>query len=108
MIYGHICRNSLKSARETMDENHSEVVCMECGEVTGLTIVDNGFGDDFGGVSDYQCETKCCGSCEWLGGCSSCDKVEPLKKLQDEWYCTECYDKLMKEQEDLQKGEPDG
>jgi hypothetical protein len=94
-----------------MDDNPSDVICVECGEVTGLTILDFGFGDDFGGVSDYQCVTKCCESSEWLKGCSACDKIKPLVKRSenvngrsvDFWYCSECLKELKAEEEPVPK-----
>ncbi len=91
MIHGHICRNSKANAREQMENNPSEVICSNCGEVTGLTVKDYGFGDDFGGVSDYQCVTKCCEAPEWFKGCDACGEVKPLKKDSDNyWYCSAC------------------
>lgn len=111
MRYGHICRNSLGSARAQMDENPSEVVCTNCGQVTGLKIIDNGFGDDFGGVSDYQCVTKCCESSGWEKGCSACGKVKPLVKQSEivrgrsynYWYCEKCFAELEMEKAETEE-----
>lgn len=110
MIYGHICYNSRKSAREELMEAPSEVVCTNCGEVTELTISDYGFGDAFGGVSDFRVETKCCGG-EWVNDCLCCGETKPLKKRtekvgkyeQEYWYCAECLKEMEAEDENCKQ-----
>jgi hypothetical protein len=105
MIYGHICYNSKKEANEQLCEQPPKVVCTECGEVTELHIGDYGFGDAFGGVSNYQVETVCCGSTHWEKGCSSCGEVTPLTMVNEIvcgraltfWYCKECLEEMKKE-----------
>ena len=98
MIHGHITYNSRNSAAKEMQSNPSQVICLECGQITKLIAHDYGFSDDFGGVTDWQVETYCCGSVEWMKGCSSCGEVRPLKQLSDKcWYCAECKKELEEE-----------
>jgi len=64
MIHGHIVFNSKRSAQEELGST-GKVFCLECNKVEELKIGDFGFGDHFGGVSDYRVVTENCEGTDW-------------------------------------------
>ena len=88
MHIGHITKRSRRAALEVEGD---EVLCLECLIPTTVKSIDCGFGDDFGGVSDWRSVTKCCEGEEFRYlGCDNCDAMVAVEKYGDNLLCEYC------------------